>query len=253
MTSTLITGAKEITLILEYVSYIYYSIQFKKNTDEIQALINSESKINVMTPAYGNKLSFQMQKTNVRAQKIDGSILKTYKMVIVGFQVQDKFRRARFFQKTFLIADTNIKVIFGMFFPTCSKIKVDFAEEELIQKTYTAVDILPITKKVYIIDLKKFAKIALDQKQEIFVVHITACTMELIKINPDYKVLITALIANKALVTVPIEYSDFTDVFSKKSAVILSKHTKINIHAIDLEEDKQSPYGFIYSLGPVEL
>ena len=33
----------------------------------------------------------------------------------------------------------------------------------------------------------------------------------------------------------------------------LPKNTRMNKHAIELEEDKQLPFGPIYSLGPVEL
>ena len=54
-------------------------------------------------------------------------------------------------------------------------------------------------------------------------------------------------------VTVPIEYSDFADVFSKKSANVSPERTRANDHAIKLEKGKQPPYGPIYSLGPVEL
>ena len=59
------------------------------------------------------------------------------------------------------------------------------------------------------------------------------------------------LLAEK--VTVPVEYSDFADVFSKKSANVLPERTEANEHAIELEKSKQPPYGLIYSLGPVEL
>ena len=71
--------------------------------------------------------------------------------------------------------------------------------------------------------------------------------------HPDREVQIIVLIANKALVTIPAEYSDFENVFSKEFAIVLSKHTEINTHVINLEESKQTPYGPIYSLGPVEL
>ena len=54
-------------------------------------------------------------------------------------------------------------------------------------------------------------------------------------------------------VTIPTEYSDFADVFLKKSANVLPERTGANEHAIELEEGKQPPYGPIYSLGPVEL
>ena len=54
-------------------------------------------------------------------------------------------------------------------------------------------------------------------------------------------------------VTVLAEYSDFADVFIKKSANILLERTGANEHAIELEKGKQPPYRPIYSLGPVEL
>ena len=43
-----------------------------------------------MSPVYAKKLGLKTQKTNVGAQKIDGSALETFEMVIVDFQVEDK-------------------------------------------------------------------------------------------------------------------------------------------------------------------
>lgn len=57
--------------------------------------------------------------------------METYGIVIAGFQVQDKFEKARFFQTTFLVADTKIKVVLGMLFLILSKVKVDFSEKKL--------------------------------------------------------------------------------------------------------------------------
>ncbi len=51
----------------------------------------------------------------------------------------------------------------------------------------------------------------------------------------------------------PIEYTDFADVFSPKLVAVLLEHTRINDHAIELVNDRQSPYSPIYSLRPVEL
>lgn len=59
------------------------------------------------------------------------------------------------------------------------------------------------------------------------------------------------LLAKK--VNVLKKYSDFSDVFSNKSAVILSDSLIMNKHAIDLESDKQPSYSAIYSLGLVKL
>ena len=52
-------------------------------------------------------------------------------MVIVGFQIQDKFGKVRFFQETGLVADTSMEVVLGMSFLALSKVEVDFAEREL--------------------------------------------------------------------------------------------------------------------------
>ena len=49
------------------------------------------------------------------------------------------------------------------------------------------------------------------------------------------------------------EYSNFSNIFSSDSTVELSEHTRINDHPIDLLDNKQPPYGPIYSLGLVEL
>ena len=50
-----------------------------------------------MNPTSTQKLGFHIQKTNVGAQKIDGSTLKTFEMVIAKFQMEDKGGRPRFF------------------------------------------------------------------------------------------------------------------------------------------------------------
>ena len=50
-----------------------------------------------MTPAYTAKLGFKSYHTNVGVQKIDSSTLKTFKIVLASFQVEDKISKARFF------------------------------------------------------------------------------------------------------------------------------------------------------------
>ena len=86
-TSALVTGANKEAqeIILEHVSYIYYPVQFKKDKEVIGALIDSGSKINAMTLVYVSKLGLRIRKTDIRAQKTDGSLLRTFGMVIAGF------------------------------------------------------------------------------------------------------------------------------------------------------------------------
>ena len=62
-----------------------------------------------------------------------------------------------------------------------------------------------------------------------------------------------ALIFNEASIIVLAEYSDYNNVFSAENTMELSKYTKINDNAIELEESKQPPFRSIYSLGPMKL
>ena len=72
-------------IVLDRVPCIYYPVQFQKDKATIWALIDFGNKVNAMTPAYAKQLGFQTWKTDVGAQKIDGSLLATYRMVIAAF------------------------------------------------------------------------------------------------------------------------------------------------------------------------
>ena len=79
------------------VPCIYYLVWFQEDQKQVRVLLNSCSKVNAMSLAFTRKLSLHIRKTNVRAQKIDGSILKTFEMVIADFQIEDKGGRSKFF------------------------------------------------------------------------------------------------------------------------------------------------------------
>ena len=64
---------------------------------------------------------------------------------------------------------------------------------------------------------------------------------------------VRALLFDKAPTKVPVEYSDYSDVFSVENIAELPENTGINEHTIKLEEDKQPLFGSIYNLGPMEL
>ena len=177
-TSTSITEAskKAPEMILDQVPYIYYPVQFwkDKNRGNVPALINSGSKINAMTSAYATKLGFKVQKTNVRAQKIDGSLLATYRMVIAAFPILYKFGRACFFQESFLLVIASLEVILIIPFLIFSNTDIQFAEKELTWKFYLTKKALPNTQRIKLINKKDLAKAALDKEFITFVVQITA-------------------------------------------------------------------------------
>ena len=73
---------------------------------------------------------------------------------------------------------------------------------------------------------------ALDKYVEAFVMHVTSLLT--MAIHPAREAQIALLVAKE--VKIPIKYSDFSDVFLEKKALILLKATKLNQHAIKLQK-----------------
>lgn len=73
-----------------------------------------------MTLKYVIKLGLKICSTNVRAQKIDSFALKTFRMILTSFEVEDKLGWARFFQETFLFTNINLEMVLSIFFFTFS-------------------------------------------------------------------------------------------------------------------------------------
>lgn len=107
------------------------------------------------------------------------------------------------------------------------------------------------TKQVNLIDQKEFAKATLDQNSKIFVVYVTFLSLSSNSIYLNKKAQKTFLIAKK--VKIPKKYSDFANVFLEEKTMVLSDQTKLNEHAIKIENSKQPAYRPIYSLEPVKL
>ena len=125
-------GGEEV--VLKRVPCIHYPVRFQEDSgqegqqQQVRALLDSGSEVNAMSPAYAERLGLKTWKTNVGAQKIDGSALETFGMVIAGFHIEDKGGRPRFFQEIFLVADTKFKVVLGMLFLKISNPDVAFDE-----------------------------------------------------------------------------------------------------------------------------
>ena len=72
-------GSKEVIR----VPCINYPVQFQE--EQVRALLNSGSEINAINPAYAERLNLKTWKINVGVQKIDGSALEMFGMVITDF------------------------------------------------------------------------------------------------------------------------------------------------------------------------
>ncbi len=96
---------------------------FKNKT---QVLLDLRSKVNTMSQAFILQLSFKIQKTNIGAKKIDGTIWKTHKMVVSTFFVLNKDGKKRFFKKSFLLIKVKLDIVPRMFFLTISNADMNF-------------------------------------------------------------------------------------------------------------------------------
>ncbi len=200
--------------------------------------MNLRSKANAMSLAFAQQLGLKIRKTNVGAQKIDGTTLETYRMVVSIFSVSDKDGRERFFEESFLLADARLDMVLGMLFLTMSNPDVNFQAQDLQWRSYTTGEVLLITRRVELIRKKEFAAAVFDPQYETFVVHIAALSVDSgDEVHPSRRAQIIHLKADEAPTKVPSEYSDFADVFSPKLATELLEHTGINDHTIDIVDD----------------
>ncbi len=113
---------------LERVSYIWDPVTFK---DQSEALLDSGSEVNTKSQAFAQQLGLKIRKTNVGAQKIDGTTLETYGMVVSTFSVSGKDERERFFKKNFLLADVRPDIVLEMLFLTMNNADVNFQAQDL--------------------------------------------------------------------------------------------------------------------------
>ena len=84
------------------------------NSVRKSALLDLGSEFNVIYLIFVKKLGFLIKPINVRVQKIDGTILNTYEMVIAIFSITDKANQVRFFEKIFLVANVSPEIVLGM-------------------------------------------------------------------------------------------------------------------------------------------
>ncbi len=192
--------------------------------------------------------------TNVGAQKIDDTILETYEMIVSTFSTSDKDDRDRFFKESFLLAEIKPDVVLGIPFLIMSNVDDDFQAQDLQWRSYTTRDVFLTNRQVKPIGKKEFIWAAFNLKYKAFIVYIAALSVDSgDEMHNLKKAQIAQLKVDEALIKVPSEHADFSDVFSLKLAAKHLEHMRINNYAIELVDDWQPPYSFIYSLRSVEL
>ena len=99
-------------------------------------------------------------------------MLDTYGIVVTAFLVKDKANQVKFFEETFLMANVSSKVVHGMPCLTLSSGNIDFLGFELQWRTYNTEEVLPTTRRVKLVDKKKFAAAMLDPEYETYIIHV---------------------------------------------------------------------------------
>ena len=219
---------------------IRYPITFWKKFVSMLVLFDLDSEVNAIYPTFAWELKLLIRSTDVKAQKINGTTLDIFGIVVTTFLVTDRANWVRFFEKTFLVANVNPKIVFGMPFLTLSGADVNFLDQKLRWKTYTTEKTLLTTRYVELVGKKEFAAAALDPEYETYIVYVGLFNSValpspfLLDNHPSCRPQIADLIAERVFTKVPIKYLDFADVFSPDLATKLPKPTGINEHAIKL-------------------
>lgn len=77
-----------------------------------------------------------------------------------------------FLGKTFLLANTSENMVLGMHLLVFSNTDFQFGAEKLSWRSYITAKALLTTSRVEFIDKKEFAKAALDENFETFILHV---------------------------------------------------------------------------------
>ena len=127
-----------------------------------------------MYPDFTKKFGFRVHKIKVDAQKINSSKQNIFGIIIASFSVEDKEKKSRFFEETFLLADISIDIALRTSFFTLSNDEIDLVGCHIYWRTYTVTKILLTMRQVKLIGIKEFAAVILYLKDEAFVVYVAS-------------------------------------------------------------------------------
>ena len=164
--------------------------------------------INAMHPAFAKKLDFFIRPTDVGAQKIDSTMLNTYKMVVIAFLVMDNGNQMKFFEMIFLVANVGLEPVLGISFLILSGANFDFLDQKLWWKIYTINKAFSNTRRVELMERKEFATTMYNLEHETFIVHVTSLAVASLSstalnaVYPSRRSQIVGLVAKKTFTKV---------------------------------------------------
>ena len=84
-----------------------------------------------MHPTFIEKLGLTVQSTNISIKKIDSTIFKIYRMVVMIFSVIEQANKIKFFKETFLVVNISLNVVFEMPFFILNGTNINFSKRKL--------------------------------------------------------------------------------------------------------------------------
>lgn len=133
-------------------------------------------------------------------------------MTIVGFSLQDKLRKVKFFE---------------IFFFTLHNTDIYLTKNELISRSYMIAMILSVSQKDDLTDKRENSAAILNKIKETFIVHIIyPLTAHIMAIYPAQKTQIALLLTDKA--SVATKNTNFAKVFPTKVITRLFKYIALH-------------------------
>ena len=234
-----VEDSKNLRLNLVQILYIRYPINFRKKFIPVLALLDLDSKYNTIYLTFAKELGFSIRPIDVGAQKFDGIILKTFRIVVAAFLVTYKANQERFFEETFLVANISLEIVFEISFLILSGADVNFLGQKLWWRAYIIKKAFPTTRRIELVGKKEFTVAVLDLEDETYIVYIGLVSSIalpssfFLNIHLFHRPQMANLITKKTFTKVPAKYLNFPDIFSLELASQLSEHTGINNHAIE--------------------
>lgn len=119
-----------------------------------------------------------------------------------------------------------MEVVLGMSFLSLSNadISINFDAKTLTWRSYTAIETLPTTSQIKLINREEFAKTTLDKNPKTFVVHVATLVVtegDGMKVHSFQTPELAALQWDKVPIKVPAKYTKYTDIFSTDLAIEL--------------------------------
>ena len=137
-------------------------------------LLNLKIEVNAIYPTFAKELGFSIKPSDIRVQKINGTTLNIYEIVVTAFLGTNKANQVKFFEEIFLITNVSLKIILRMLFLTLSNEDVNILDWELQWRIYITQEALSTTRRIEFVEKIKFAVVMFDPEHETFIVYITS-------------------------------------------------------------------------------